>query len=112
MAEYAPDYLLFTDADILFRADTVRRAVAYAEASRADHFVLLPTTLAKTWGEAMMLSGASSVHWPKSVPKGVGDSIWVSSARRIGPGICVPDFFTMVVPELCLKPFCGMTAKL
>jgi hypothetical protein len=49
------EYLLFTDADILFRRDAVRRAVGLAETERADHFVVLPTTLAKTRGEGMLL---------------------------------------------------------
>jgi glycosyltransferase involved in cell wall biosynthesis len=51
-----PEYLLFTDADIIFRSDAVRRAVAEAEATRADHFVVLPTLIVKTRGEGMMLS--------------------------------------------------------
>src|SRR3984885_6810884 len=31
------DWLLFTDADVLFKPDSVRRALAYAEAEKADH---------------------------------------------------------------------------
>ena len=33
------DWLLFTDADVQFKPDSVRRAIAYAEAERADHVV-------------------------------------------------------------------------
>jgi cellulose synthase/poly-beta-1,6-N-acetylglucosamine synthase-like glycosyltransferase len=36
------DWLLFTDADVLFKPDSLRRAVAYAEAEKADHVVLFP----------------------------------------------------------------------
>ena len=36
------DWLLFTDADVLFKPDVLRRAVAYAEAEPADHLVLFP----------------------------------------------------------------------
>src|SRR5580698_1937276 len=36
------DWLLFTDADVLFKPDSVRRALAYAESERADHVVLFP----------------------------------------------------------------------
>lgn len=85
MATMAPDYLLFTDADILFRADAVRRAVAYAEASQADHFVLLPTTIAKTWGEAMMLSFLQVMSfwairpWRVANPKAKRDAIGVGA---------------------------------
>lgn len=51
-----PDYLLFTDADIDFAPDAIRRSLVAAVRSRADHFVTLPTTLAKSAGEAVVLS--------------------------------------------------------
>jgi len=50
------EWLLFTDADVMFRPDCLRRAVAYAEAERADHLVLFPRTLMKRPGEKMMLA--------------------------------------------------------
>jgi glycosyltransferase involved in cell wall biosynthesis len=50
------EWLLFTDADILFKHDSVRRSVAYAEAERADHFVLFPRMIMKRAGERMMLA--------------------------------------------------------
>lgn len=49
------DYLLFTDADILFRSDALRRCLAQAVATNADHFVTLPTPIVKTHGEGMLL---------------------------------------------------------
>lgn len=49
------DYLLFTDADIFFRADALRRCLAQAVATSADHFVTLPTPIVKTHGEGMLL---------------------------------------------------------
>jgi len=49
------DYLLFTDADVLFRSDTIRRALAHAVATRADHLVILPTTLIRRWDESAIL---------------------------------------------------------
>ncbi|HEV2710702.1 MAG TPA: glycosyltransferase [Edaphobacter sp.] len=49
------DYLLFTDADILFRPDALRRCLAEAVATSADHFVTLPTPTIKTRGEGMLL---------------------------------------------------------
>ncbi len=49
------DYLLFTDADILFRYDALRRCLAQAVATNADHFVTLPTPTIKTPGEGMFL---------------------------------------------------------
>ena len=53
---YRPDYLLFTDADIDFAPDAIRRSLVAAVRSGADHFITLPTTVAKTAGEAVMLS--------------------------------------------------------
>ncbi|MGA7320676.1 MAG: glycosyltransferase family 2 protein [Candidatus Sulfotelmatobacter sp.] len=50
------DWLLFTDADVLFKADSVRRAMAYAEAERADHVVLFPQMIMKRPGEYMMIA--------------------------------------------------------
>jgi glycosyltransferase involved in cell wall biosynthesis len=50
------DWILFTDADVVFRRDALRRAIAYAERDRADHVVLFPTMLMYTWGERMMIA--------------------------------------------------------
>ena len=50
------DWLLFTDADVLFRPDALRRAVAYAEAERADHVVLFPRMVMKRPSERMMIA--------------------------------------------------------
>ncbi len=50
------DWLLFTDADVLFKPDSVRRAVAYAEAEHADHVVLFPRMIMKRPGERMMIA--------------------------------------------------------
>jgi len=49
------DWLLFTDADVMFRPDCVRRAITYAETERADHVVLLPRVIMKRPGEKMMV---------------------------------------------------------
>jgi glycosyltransferase involved in cell wall biosynthesis len=48
------DWLLFTDADIMFRPDSLRRAIAYAEATNTDHLVLFPRVLMATWSARMM----------------------------------------------------------
>ena len=49
------DYLLFTDADVWFSPSLLRRAVTYAEITRADHLVIAPTAVTKTWGERTVL---------------------------------------------------------
>jgi len=50
------DWLLFTDADVLFKPDALRRAIAYAEAELADHVVLFPRMIMKRPGERMMIA--------------------------------------------------------
>jgi glycosyltransferase involved in cell wall biosynthesis len=50
------EWLLFTDADVLFKPDSVRRALVYAESERADHVVLFPRMIMKRPGEYMMIA--------------------------------------------------------
>jgi len=50
------DWLLFTDADVLFKPDALRRAIAYAETEKADHVVLFPRMIMETPGERMMIA--------------------------------------------------------
>lgn len=50
------DWILFTDGDIHFRTDALRRVVTYAQKNHADHVVLYPTMVMESPGERMMLS--------------------------------------------------------
>lgn len=50
------DWLLFTDADVFFKPDSLRRALAYAESVPADHVVLFPHMIMKRPGEFMMIA--------------------------------------------------------
>ena len=54
--EAAGDWVLFTDADVLFKPDALRRALAYAESEHADHVVLFPRMIMKRPGERMMIA--------------------------------------------------------
>jgi cellulose synthase/poly-beta-1,6-N-acetylglucosamine synthase-like glycosyltransferase len=85
-ARQAPtDYLLFTDADVLFRPDAIRRALAYAVAAQADHLVTLPTTIIKRWDEAALLSffqlfGLWAARtWRVSDPKATRDALGIGA---------------------------------
>jgi cellulose synthase/poly-beta-1,6-N-acetylglucosamine synthase-like glycosyltransferase len=49
------EWLLFTDADVVFAPDALSRALAYLEREGADHLLLLPTVVARSMGERMML---------------------------------------------------------
>ena len=66
------DWILFTDADVVFRPDSVRRAVAYAEKQEVDHLVLFPTMLTYSAGERMMTALFQALigfgHRPWKVP--------------------------------------------
>ncbi len=50
------EWLLFTDADVLFKPDSLRRALVYAESVPADHMVLFPRMIMKQPGEYMMIA--------------------------------------------------------
>jgi glycosyltransferase involved in cell wall biosynthesis len=54
--QVSADWLLFTDADVLFRPDALRRALVYAESEPADHVVLFPRMIMKRPGEKMMIA--------------------------------------------------------
>ena len=50
------DWLLFTDADVLFRADSLSRALFYAQSEQADHLVLFPRMIMRSPGERIMVA--------------------------------------------------------
>lgn len=64
-------WILFTDADVVFRTDALRRAILYGERERADHMVVFPTMVMKGLGERMMMAFFQSqfvfVHRPWKV---------------------------------------------
>jgi glycosyltransferase involved in cell wall biosynthesis len=82
------EWILFTDADVVFRPDALRRAVVYAERERADHLVLFPTMVMKSAGERMMVAFFQSqfvfAHrpWKVADPKS-RDSIGVGAFNLI-----------------------------
>lgn len=47
-------WVLFTDGDVLFSPDALARALGYAEAEHADHLVLVPTLIVRSFGERAM----------------------------------------------------------
>jgi GT2 family glycosyltransferase len=49
------EYLLFTDADVIFRSDSLRRSLVYARESGADHVITMPTAISHRWDEAALL---------------------------------------------------------
>ena len=79
------DFLLFTDADVLFRSNTIRLSVANAIVTGADHLVTMPTTIIKRWDEAAILAffqifglwGARP--WRVSDPKAKRDALGIGA---------------------------------
>jgi glycosyltransferase involved in cell wall biosynthesis len=51
----ASEYLLFTDADVLFSPSILRRALVCAQDLDADHMVVLPTVEVRARGEGIVL---------------------------------------------------------
>jgi len=82
------DWLLFTDADVLFKPDSLRRALAYAEAERADHLVLFPQMIMRGPGERMMIAFFQSMFafghrpWKVADPK-TGDHMGVGAFNLV-----------------------------
>lgn len=80
-----PDYLLFTDADVLFHPEAIRRSLAQAVATGADHFVTFPTPIIKTIGEGTLLGylGVMGLWatrpWLASDPRAKRDSIGIGA---------------------------------
>jgi glycosyltransferase involved in cell wall biosynthesis len=50
------EWILFTDADVLFRPDALTRTMSYAVAENADHVVLFPDFVMYGPGERMMIA--------------------------------------------------------
>ncbi len=89
IAIHKPDYLLFTDGDVLFRPDALRLALAHAVATRADHLTVLPTTLHESASESMLLAylhvlGLLAVRpWRVSDPKALRDAIGIGAFNLV-----------------------------
>lgn len=85
ISEDRPDYLLFTDADVIFQPEAIRRSLAQAVSTQADHFVTFPTPILKTVGEGALLGylGVMGLWatrpWKASDPKAVRDSIGIGA---------------------------------
>jgi glycosyltransferase involved in cell wall biosynthesis len=85
IAIHQPDYLLFTDADVLFLPEAIRRSLAQAIATQADHFVTFPTPIIKTFGEGMLLGYLqvmglwASRPWLVANPRALRDAVGIGA---------------------------------
>jgi glycosyltransferase involved in cell wall biosynthesis len=85
----AADFLLFTDADVLFAPSALRRSLAYLTASRGDHLVTMPTLIIRRWDEAavlgfLQLSGLLAARpWRVADPTSQRDAIGVGAFNLV-----------------------------
>jgi len=69
------DYLLFTDADIVFHPESLRRAMVYALEQNADHLVVFPTHIDWSVSKKVILAGFNMLFvfghrpWKTADPK-------------------------------------------
>jgi glycosyltransferase involved in cell wall biosynthesis len=69
------EWLLFTDADVVYRPDALRRAMAFALESNADHLVIFPTHVDWSVSKKIMLAGFNMLFmfghrpWKTADPK-------------------------------------------
>jgi glycosyltransferase involved in cell wall biosynthesis len=68
------DYLLFTDADVVFEPTSIGRAVRYCEANRVGHLTLLFDIIAKTRLLAMLILSFSVNFMARFKPWKIADS--------------------------------------
>lgn len=84
-SDVGSDYILFTDADVHFHPEAIRRSLAEAVAGDADHFVVFPTPLIKSAGEGMMLGYLQVMGlwatrpWRSANPRAVRDSVGIGA---------------------------------
>jgi len=81
-AQSPTDYLLFTDADVLFAPDALSRAIAQTLATHADHFVLAPTPAPSATPSVSVPSTSSSAR-PISRSAPSKPSAWRSSKTSV-----------------------------
>ncbi len=89
------DYLLFTDADVLFSPSILRRALVCAQELAADHLVVMPTVEVRARGEGIVLGFMQIMSlwavrpWKVEIPRrggmlpGSGHSIWCGATRSM-----------------------------
>ncbi len=88
-AEATSDWLLFTDADVIFDPRAIRLAIRYAEQSGGDHMVLYPTLILRGMAEKMLIGFFQSVSalagrpWKISDPRAKKDYIGVGAFNLI-----------------------------
>lgn len=85
----ASDYLLFTDADVLFSPSILRRALVCAQDMQADHLVVMPTVEVRSRGEGIVLGFLqmmglwASRPWKVEDPKALRDVVGIGAFNLV-----------------------------
>ncbi len=83
------DWLLFTDADVIFDPGAIRLAIEFVTRSQGDHMVLYPTLILRGVAEKMLIGFFQSVSalagrpWKIADPKATKDYIGVGAFNLI-----------------------------
>ncbi|HEY0795165.1 MAG TPA: glycosyltransferase [Acidisarcina sp.] len=83
------EWLLFTDGDILFHPDTLRRALLLMAQEKGDHLTIFPTLILKSFGErtficcTLVLSIWMARPWKIGDPKALKDSIGIGAFNLV-----------------------------
>jgi cellulose synthase/poly-beta-1,6-N-acetylglucosamine synthase-like glycosyltransferase len=83
------EWLLFTDADVIFDPRALRLAIEYVTESRGDHMVLYPTLILRGVAEKMLIGFFQSISalagrpWKIADPKSPKDYIGVGAFNLI-----------------------------
>lgn len=77
------EWLLFTDGDIQFGPDSLRKAMAYVRSRRLDHLAITPELITHTFGETMFVTTFAVWFMTRFQPWDVEDE---RSKRFIGIG--------------------------
>lgn len=87
-AQARAPWLLFTDGDVFFAPDALARTLAYASSEQADHVVLVPTLIVRSWAEraiqaAMQILAQWTIHLWKVADPSTRDFIGVGGFNLI-----------------------------
>jgi glycosyltransferase involved in cell wall biosynthesis len=83
------EYVLFTDADVLFSPSVLQRAMTYALSTQADHLCVPPTLELKSWREAMVMGAFQAMSawavrpWKVSDPGAQRDAVGMGAFNMV-----------------------------
>ena len=83
------DWLLFTDGDVVFAPDALRRTLVHAQETGAEHMVTMPTMTVTRWDEGMVIGFFQIISiwaarpWRVNSPKNTRDCVGIGAFNMI-----------------------------